>query len=91
MNSRTFASSRGPPVRTPLQTSTPYGRTASIAARTFSALSPPASQSGTLIDSRISLLTVQSWTRPVPPSSLIFADGFPEWRLAGLPVAAGEE
>src|SRR3972149_1951995 len=43
---RTFAASLTPPVSTPLETSTPHGRTVRTAATTFSGDRPPASQPG---------------------------------------------
>src|SRR5207244_2667256 len=73
-NAPSLVSSSAPFVRTPLQTSSANGRTAAMASRTFSARKPPARNSGTPTLSRIRALSVQSCTRPVPPSSLKASD-----------------
>ena len=52
--------------RSPLQTSTPYGRTRAIASATFSGLRPPASQTGTSAAATIRALVSQSCVRPRP-------------------------
>src|ERR1051325_11699453 len=73
-NARSFSASSAPLVRTPLQTSSANGCTAAMASRTFAAFKPPARNSGTSTPARICALSVQSCTRPVPPSSLTAAD-----------------
>ena len=69
---------RLPSRRTPVQRSIPNGRTLRTASAAFSGRIPPARNTGRETSSTILLLSDQSCTRPVPPSSLTVAWGRPE-------------
>lgn len=70
MNRWSLPSSRDPAIRTPVHRSTPKGCTRRMASPTFSAVNPPARNTGVPDCATIRALSVQSWTRPVPPRSL---------------------
>jgi hypothetical protein len=78
MNASSFPGSRRPSVRTPVQTSTPHGRTALIAWPTLVEVSPPARKTGRGLRRTNSALTDQSWVRPEPPYSGVGREGRPE-------------